>query len=212
MLRSETCRPECQRVEPPTSPLQSLSKRGFDFVVATAGLLLLSPLIIFVSLGIRLVLSRPILCKQKYYNSNNVEFDLLEFRTRHVDQQGQILNYSLDQIGCWASLDQILRRSCLNKLPQLLNVVRGEISIVGSHLFSRPPGTTFPPLDLGDVKPGLVSWADANDDAREIADESKRISRCIECDRYYIDKWSLSFDMKLLVHTFLSKKTLFTRE
>ena len=105
-------------------------------------------------------------------------------------------------------MDQVLRRSCVNKLPQLLNVLRGEISIVGSHLFSHPPGAIFPPLDLGDVKPGLVSWADVNDDACEIGDESKRLSRCIECDRYYINKWSLSFDMKILVHTFLSKKTL----
>jgi lipopolysaccharide/colanic/teichoic acid biosynthesis glycosyltransferase len=208
MFRVETHRPERRRVWSPTFSLQSLSKRAFDLVVATAGLLLLSPLIIFVSLGIRIVLSRPILWKHKYYNSNNVEFDLLEFRTGRVDQQGRISNCRLDQIECCTSIEQILRRSSLNKLPQLLNVFKGEISIVGSHLFSHPVGSTFPPLDLGEVKPGLVSWAYAHDDAHEIADESKRLFRCIECDRYYIDKWSFAFDMKLLGQTFLSKKNL----
>jgi lipopolysaccharide/colanic/teichoic acid biosynthesis glycosyltransferase len=201
MLQSKMYRPERRRVQPLTSSLHSLSKRGFDLIVATAGLVLLSPLILFVSLGIILVFSKPILCHQKRYNSNNVAFDLFEFRTEYVDQQEQILHCHLDQ-----SIGQILRRAGLNKIPRLLNVFRGEISIVGSHLFIRPPGTTLPPLDLGDLKPGLVSWADANDDAREFADKSKRVSHCIKCDRYYIDNWSLSLDMKLLVHTFLQRR------
>jgi lipopolysaccharide/colanic/teichoic acid biosynthesis glycosyltransferase len=208
MLRSETYRSERRRVQAPTSCLQSLSKRGFDLIVATAGLLLLSPLIIFVSLGIRFAFSKPILCQQKRYNSNNVEFELFEFRIRHVDQQEQRLNRRLDQIRCCTSIGRFLCRSGLSKLPQLLNVLRGEISIVGSHLFTDPPGITFPPVDLGKVKPGLVSWADVNDDAHDITDKSKIISRCIKCDRYYIDNWSLSFDITLLVHTFLSKKIL----
>jgi Bacterial sugar transferase len=143
MLRSETYRSERRRVQAPTSCLQSLSKRGFDLVVATAGLLLLSPLIIFVSLGIRFAFSKPILCQQKRYNSNNVEFGLFEFRIRHVDQQEQRLNRRLDQIRCCTSIGRFLCRSGLNKLPQLLNVLRGKYQSWALTYLPIPPGLHF---------------------------------------------------------------------
>jgi lipopolysaccharide/colanic/teichoic acid biosynthesis glycosyltransferase len=73
-------------------------------------------------------------------------------------------------------LGQTLRHSGINKLPLLLNLLRGEISIVGSHLFMAAPGKAFSPLDLHEVRPGIISWAHVNDDHGESADAALRRS------------------------------------
>jgi len=191
------------------SSFQSFSKRGFDILIAIAGLLLLSPLIFLISLGIRIESPGPALCRHKRYSSNNVEFEIIEFRTSLVDEREKTCNHSLDEIQCITGFGQILRRSGMNKLPQLLNVLRGEMSIVGIHLFTNAPGRPFPPPDLHEVRPGLITCAHDHDYPCQIAGTAKSIDRCVNCDRYYIENSSFFFDMKILLHTLLSKTTYF---
>jgi lipopolysaccharide/colanic/teichoic acid biosynthesis glycosyltransferase len=102
---------------------------------------------------------------------------------------------------------QVLRSSGMNKLPRLISVLYGELSIVGTHLFTSAPGKPFPRLDLRQVKPGLVTWAHANVDLRVIDDTIANIDRCIECDRFYIENSSFLFDVKVLLRALLSKQT-----
>ncbi len=208
MFPLATYRPEPRRLRAPTSLFQSLFKRGFDIVVATAGLLLLSPLILLISLAIKIDSSGPTLCRHKRYNSNNVEFEIFEFRTTlAADKRERTLNSTPVDMPSVTRLGQTLRHSGINKLPLLLNVMRGEISIVGSHLFMAAPGKAFSPLDLHEVRPGIISWAHVNDDHGESADAAKSIYRCIKCDLYYVEHYSLSFDMAILFRTILSGST-----
>jgi lipopolysaccharide/colanic/teichoic acid biosynthesis glycosyltransferase len=187
--------------------IRSLSKRAFYIVVATAGLLLLSPLILVISFWITAESSGPILCRRKRYSSNNVELEIFEFRTTLVDQRKKTLEHGLDEIHRITRVGQVLRRSGMNKLPQLMNVLRGEMSIVGTHLFTTAPGKPFPSLDLYNIRPGLVTGTHASEDQCETADAAESICRCISCDRYYVENSSFFFDMEILFHTLLSKAT-----
>jgi lipopolysaccharide/colanic/teichoic acid biosynthesis glycosyltransferase len=180
-----------------STPLfQSVIKRGFDIVAATICLLLLTPFILLVSLGIRLESTGAILCRQKRYNSNNIEFEIFQFRTTRVDQRRNALNREPNEMQCVTGCGQILQHSGASKLPFLINVLRGEISFVGSHLFTTPPGEVFPPLALQRVKPGVISWAQATNEGRDTAQDTYH---CIKCDRYYVDHCSLLFDIKIIL-------------
>jgi lipopolysaccharide/colanic/teichoic acid biosynthesis glycosyltransferase len=187
--------------------IRSLSKRAFDIVVATAGLLLLSTLILVISFLITTESSGPVLCRRKRYSSNNVELEIFEFRTTLVGQQKKTLEHGLDEMQRITGVGQVLRRSGMNKLPQLMNVLRGEMSIVGTHLFTSALSKPFPSLDLYEIRPGLVTWTHASEDQCETADAAESICRCISCDRYYLENSSFFFDVKFLFHTLLSKAT-----
>jgi lipopolysaccharide/colanic/teichoic acid biosynthesis glycosyltransferase len=189
------------------SPFQSFGKRGFDMIVSTAGLLLLSPLILLISLVIRIESSGPVLSRHKRYNSSNLEFEILEFRIKRVESLEKTLRRAQDETSHTTRFGQILNRSGMDKVPQLVNVLRGEMSIVGSHLFTHPPGSFFPPVDLDDVKPGLVALTYPGDHRNKIADTDKGIHRCIDCDRFYIENLSFIFDMKIIFNILLSKST-----
>jgi lipopolysaccharide/colanic/teichoic acid biosynthesis glycosyltransferase len=169
--------------------------------------LLLSPLILLISLGIKIDSSGPILCRNKHYNYNNTEFEILQFGTTLIDEQEKTLNRGHDAVQCVTGFGQILRRSGLNKLPLLVDVLHGKISIVGSHLFADAPGKAFSVLNLDEVRPGLVSCASVSDDEGENIDAANNVYRCIEGDRYYVDNRSFFLDAKILLHTLLSKKT-----
>jgi lipopolysaccharide/colanic/teichoic acid biosynthesis glycosyltransferase len=187
--------------------IRSVSKRAFDVVVATASLLLLSPLILVISFWIATDSAGPILCRRKRYSSNNVELEIFEFRTTLVDQRRKTSEHGLHEVQCITGAGHVLRRSGMNKLPQLMNVLRGEMSIVGTHLFTTALSKPFPLLDLYEIRPGLVTWAHASEDQYETADAAESICRCISCDRYYVENSSFFFDMKILFHTLLSKAT-----
>jgi len=208
MLQTIKQYPKRRIVVPPISSLQSFNKRSFDIVVATAGLLMFSPLILLISLWIRIESPGPVLCRHKRYSANNVEFEVLEFRTTLADQRENTTEENrLDDLQCITRVGQILRSSGMSKLPLLISVLRGELSIVGTHLFTNAPGKPFPSFDPHHMKPGLVTWAHANEDQREIVDTITNIDRCIDSDRFYIENSSLFFDMKLLLRTLLTKTT-----
>ncbi len=207
MLQTSKYRPERRIMRRSISSFQASNKRTFDIVVAIAGLVILSPLILLISLGIRVESPGPILCRHRRYNADSVEFDIFQFRTTLVDQQEKTSKHRLDEVQRITRFGQILRRSGMDKLPQLMSVLCGEMSIVGTHLFTNAPGKSFHSLDLHEVKPGLVTLRHANDDPCQIADTAMSIDRCIECDRYYMKKCSFFFDIEILFHTVLSKTT-----
>jgi lipopolysaccharide/colanic/teichoic acid biosynthesis glycosyltransferase len=202
MLQTSKYRPELRIVRRSISSRQSFEKRTFDIVVAIAGLLILSPLILLISLGIRIESAGPILCRHKRYNASSAEFEIFQFRTTFDPSK-----HRPDEIQRITGFGQILRRSGIDKIPQLISVLCGEMSIVGTHLFTNAPGKSFLLLDLPEAKPGLVTLQHANGDQCQIADTAMSIDRCIDCDRYYIENCSFFFDMEILFHTLLSKTT-----
>jgi len=198
---------ERRRVRGTISPLQEIIKRGFDIAFAAAGLLLLSPLMLLISLGIKSESPGPIVCRHKRYGLNNAAFEVFEFRTADPDQEEKTFTDLSNKIRYATRFSQLLRRSGIDKIPLLMNVLRGEMSIVGPHPFATAPGRVFHPLELHKVRPGLVSWAQVNDDEGKTADSVERFDRRIEYDRYYLENRSFSFDMKILLLTLLSKET-----
>ena len=207
MLHTSKYRLERRIMRRSISSLQPFNKRAFDIVVAIASLVTLWPLILLIALGITIESPGPILCRHRRYNADSVEFDIFQFRTTLVDQQEKTSKHRLDEVQRITRFGQILRRSGMDKLPQLMSVLCGEMSIVGTHLFTNAPSKPFHSLDLHEVKPGLVTLQHANDDLCQIADTAMSNDRCIDCDRYYMEHCSFFFDIEIVFHTLLSRTT-----
>jgi lipopolysaccharide/colanic/teichoic acid biosynthesis glycosyltransferase len=168
-------------------------KRAFDVVVATAALILTSPLLVVVALMILLTMGPPILFRQRRLGLDGKEFTLLKFRTMKGRPPGP--DKPLDDELRITRLGRLLRQLSLDELPELVNVLRGELSIVGPRpllpeyreLYSPdqlrrhelPPGIAGPVLAKGR---NALSW------------EEK-----FAWDVWYVDNWSLWLDAKLLV-------------
>ena len=207
MLHTSKYRLEWRIMRRSISSLQPFNKRAFDIVVAIASLVTLWPLILLIALGITIESPGPILCRHRRYNADSVEFDIFQFRTTLVDRQEKTSKHRLDEVQRITRFGQILRRSGMDKLPQLMSVLCGEMSIVGTHLFTNAPGKPSRSVDLHEVKPGLVTLQHANDDQCQIGDTAMSIARCIDCDRYYMENCSFFFDIEILFHTLLSRTT-----
>lgn len=183
---------------------QRVSKRVEDLVLTIPALLLLAPIMLTIALAIRLTSNGPIFYRQERITWNGTRFMMLKFRTMSVDAEahtGPIWAATADRrvtpVGTW------LRRYSLDELPQLFNVLRGDMSLVGPRperpefvaSFRREiPGYMQKHL----VKAGITGWAQVND-LRGNSDLGKRI----QYDLFYIDHWSLWFDIRILSLTLL---------
>ena len=126
---------ERRRVRGTMSPFQEIIKRGFDIAFAIAGLLLLSPLMLLISLGIKSESPGPIVCRHRRYGLNNAAFEVFEFRTTFAGQEEKTFTHIPNKIRCVTRFGQLLRRSGMDKIPQLMNVLRGEMD--PAHLLLR---------------------------------------------------------------------------
>jgi len=178
------------------SVFQETVKRVFDIFGAITALLLLSPLIVMFFFLATLVCERPLLRRVKRYDLNDRAFDVWQFRSTIVrPEEGLSL------------LRQILRNTDINEMLLFLNVLRGDMSLVGPHPLTTPSskvyGARFAADDLDRVKPGLVSWAQV----RARSDEANSLRRRIDADCDYLANRSLSFDLKILFLAMFSRGT-----
>ena len=123
------------------------AKRAFDVVAATMGLLLFAPILLITSIAIKLDSRGPILIRETLYGYKNRAIEVRKFRVVTVRPEGERIDLPLTWVG------QILRRTGIDELPQLFNVLRGEMSIIG------PRPCTHPTALLNRDKPGLTDWA-----------------------------------------------------
>jgi exopolysaccharide biosynthesis polyprenyl glycosylphosphotransferase len=176
------------------------------------GLLLLAavgPLMVLISLAIKLDSRGPILFMQKRFGYNNKVIDVLKFRTMHVsccDPSGAKRTIKDDPRV--TRVGRVLRWLSLDELPQLLNVIRGDMSLVGP----RPHAVAMMVenrlyheavegyLQRHRVKPGITGWAQINGLRGEVDTIEKARSR-VAHDLYYIENWSLGLDLRILVRT-----------
>ncbi|HEY6331941.1 MAG TPA: sugar transferase [Blastocatellia bacterium] len=177
-------------------------KRGFDVVGATVGLILLSPLVILVSLAIKLDSRGPVLCRLKYYSLNDTVLDLFEFRSVVSDAGNNITNPVSGHHNT-TRMDPILRRSGMDKVPQLINVLRGDMSLVGPQPLltacSADYRARIDPKLLRNVRPGVVGWAQIHGRANKDNHTSDKVRSRIEDDCYYLANRSFLLDVKILV-------------
>jgi lipopolysaccharide/colanic/teichoic acid biosynthesis glycosyltransferase len=177
---------------PPGVPV---SKRLFDLILTTLGLVLLSPILVLAALLVRTKHGSPILFSQKRPGYHGKPFLLYKFRTMtdRRDAQGNLL----PDAERLTSLGRALRATSLDELPELFNVLRGEMSLVGPRplLMQYLERYTTEQARRHEVLPGITGWAQVNG-RNALAWEDK-----FRLDVWYVDHWSLWLDAKILLLT-----------
>jgi lipopolysaccharide/colanic/teichoic acid biosynthesis glycosyltransferase len=167
-------------------------KRWLDLVLACAGLLALLPVLALVSLQVRVKLGRPVLFRQQRPGRGGSLFELVKFRTmtEQHDEQG----CRLPDEARLTPFGKLLRSSSLDELPELWNVVRGEMSLVGPRPLLPQYLMLYTPEQSRrhDVRPGITGWAQVN--GRNRADWEQRL----EMDIWYARNCSLLLDLRIL--------------
>ncbi len=193
----------------PLDEVAALVKRIEDVVIAVFCLLVTLPLMLMIALFIKLDNRGPVLFRQKRLGANNLPFDLLKFRSMYVEQTDP-LGHQLTRAGDprITRVGRFLRSTSLDELPQLINVLRGEMSLVGPRphaLAANAAGVSYAraiseyPIRHR-VKPGITGWAQVNGWRGETT-TIEQIRRRVEHDLYYIENWSLTFDLLILGRT-----------
>jgi Undecaprenyl-phosphate glucose phosphotransferase len=196
-----------------SAPLSSFDlyiKRAFDVATAVAGLILFSPLFLCAAVAIKLDSSGPIFFRQMRHGYNKEAIGVLKFRTMTTLENGSDFKQVRRNDGRVTPVGRILRRSNIDELPQLINVLMGQMSIVGPRPHATAHNDMFedrilPFARRHNVKPGITGWAQVNG-ARGETDTLEKMQERVEYDLYYIDNWSFLFDVKIIVMTLFSKR------
>jgi putative colanic acid biosynthesis UDP-glucose lipid carrier transferase len=179
-----------------------------DYVLASAIVLLISPWLLAIALAVKMTSPGPIIYRQKRVTWNGEVFEIYKFRTMPINAEsasGAVWASSEDDRA--TPLGRLLRRYSMDELPQFFNVLKGDMSIVGP----RPERPEFIERFTQEipgymkkhfVKAGITGWAQVND-LRGNTDLEQRI----EYDLFYIDNWSLTFDLRIIAMTILKVVT-----
>ncbi len=194
----------------PLTPFNRAIKRGVDIAVAIAGLAVTSPLFVIVPLAIKLDSRGPVFFRQTRHGYNNEHIRVLKFRSMTVMEDGDNFKPVTRRDPRVTRLGRLLRRTNVDEIPQLFNVLAGDMSIVGPRPHATSQNESFGELISSfsrrhNVKPGITGWAQVNGYRGDV-DTLEKMRRRVEHDLYYIDNWSLIFDLKIIVMTFFSRK------
>jgi Undecaprenyl-phosphate glucose phosphotransferase len=197
-------------LQSPLTPFNQAIKRGFDIVAATVGLILLSPLFVIVSLAIKLDSRGPVIFLQTRHGYNNEPIRVLKFRSMIVMEDGANFTQVTRHDPRVTRLGRFLRRTNIDELPQLFNVLAGDMSIVGPRPHATAQNEAFAQLISSfsrrhNVKPGITGWAQVNG-YRGDTDTLEKMQRRVEHDLYYIDNWSFLFDLRIILLTAFSRE------
>jgi putative colanic acid biosynthesis UDP-glucose lipid carrier transferase len=188
-----------------------LLKRSFDLVATTLGLALLLPFLLLVAVLIKLDSPGPVLFVQDRRGFNGKTFRIFKFRSMSVMEDGRAMRQAQLHDPRITRIGAFLRRSSIDELPQLLNVLRGEMSLVGPrpHAISHDAELA---LRFGRyaqrqrISPGITGWAQVNGYRGDTSTQERIEGRTLH-DLYYVENWSFLFDIRVLLLTFLSPKT-----
>jgi len=194
--------PVISLAQSPVTGWRRLAKRGTDLALATLGLIVLAPLMGLIALAIRLGSRGPVLYRQERMGLDGRSFVMYKFRSMQVDaeaESGPVWTAAADSRR--TPVGRLLRWLSLDELPQLWNVVKGEMSLVGPRpersFFVQQFKTMIPQYMLRHkVKSGMTGWAQVNGFRGNTSLETR-----IEYDLYYIQNWSLALDLKILLLT-----------
>jgi Undecaprenyl-phosphate glucose phosphotransferase len=198
-----------QLLQPPLSVVDLVVKRSFDIVAASLGLFVLSLFLLGVSTAIKLDSPGPILFRQTRHGYNNRTIRILKFRTMTTTEDGYAFKQATKGDPRVTRIGRFLRRTNIDELPQLLNVLAGEMSIVGPRPHPIALNKMFekhilPFSRRHNVKPGITGWAQVNGYRGE-TDTFDKMQHRFEHDLHYIDNWSFMLDLKIILMTIFSK-------
>ena len=177
-------------------------KRGIDFILASIGMIVLSPVFLILIIAIKIDSRGPVFFKQKRVGIHKSYFNILKFRTMKTDTPKDMPTHMLSNPEQYITkVGRFLRKTSLDELPQIINILKGEMSIIG------PRPALWNQYDLleerdkyeaNDVMPGLTGWAQINGrDELEIEEKAR-------LDGEYVQKISFVFDVKCFFGTFFS--------
>ena len=193
------------RYVPLSNTLSALAKRCVDLAGSFFGLILISPVLLFVAFLVKATSKGPVIFKQERVGLHNKPFMMYKFRTMYLQQPGEEKK-GLDSKGrspYYPCGGAFLRKTSLDELPQLFNVLKGDMSLVGP----RPERPQFVEkfreeipryMIKHQVRPGMTGWAQINGYRGDTS-----IRKRIEYDIYYIENWSMTLDLKILFLTVL---------
>ncbi len=180
-----------------------------DRVIALLALVLLFPVFLGVALAVKMESKGPVFFRQKRYGFNNELIEVYKFRSMHTDMADVSARTLVTKDDPRVTrVGRFIRRSSLDELPQLINVLKGELSLVGPRphaTMASAAGNLYETVVEGyfarhKVKPGMTGWAQINGWRGE-TDTEEKIERRVEHDLYYIENWSLTFDLYILART-----------
>lgn len=184
----------------PMRLIKALEDRVLGLVLFT----IFVPVMLIVAIAIKWSMGSPILFKQERHGLDGKRFRIYKFRTMllHDDSQTKQASHCDDRV---TPLGRFLRSTSLDELPQLYNVLQGRMSLVGPRPHAMDHNDHYKDhidiyMQRHRVKPGMTGWAQVNG-LRGITDDVKLMERRVEYDLYYIERWSLGFDLKILTMT-----------
>lgn len=203
--------PAVSILDTPFHGLGGWVKRLEDIVVGSLILLLIAVPMLVVGLGVRLTSPGPVLFRQKRYGLNGKEIRVLKFRSMRVMEDGQEVKQATKNDPRITPLGAFMRRTSIDELPQFLQVLTGEMSIVGPRPHAVAHNELYRSKIQGymlrhKVKPGITGWAQVHGWRGE-TDTDVKMQKRVEYDLDYIRSWSLLLDLRIIWLTVFGKKT-----
>jgi Undecaprenyl-phosphate glucose phosphotransferase len=196
-----------QLTSAPLGPFQLMSKRALDIVLAAVALIVFSPLLLTIAGLIKIDSKGPVFFLQRRYGYNQRTFRIVKFRTMRVMEDGSSVRQAsrgdprVTRFGRW------LRRWNIDEMPQLFNVLKGDMSLVGPRPHALSHNLEYEKkirlyARRHNVKPGITGWAQVHGFRGET--DTARMRERVEYDLYYIENWSLLLDLQILLRTVTS--------
>jgi putative colanic acid biosysnthesis UDP-glucose lipid carrier transferase len=190
---------------PPAAVATSRRKRAFDIVMAFGALLVFLPLLLTIAVLVRLESSGPALFRQRRTGLHGHIFTVYKFRTMTVAEDGDVVRQATREDARVTTLGAILRKYSIDELPQLLNVLKGDMSLIGPrpHAVAHDEtwGTQVDGYDLRfRARPGLTGYAAVCGFRGEVKELQAIVDR-VQSDNEYIDTWTFGLDMKIIWRT-----------
>jgi len=194
---------EIQRA--PLSTTERIVKRAIDISIGLLALVVFMPIMAITALAIKFDGKGPIFFLQNRKGFNGRQFVMFKFRTMTVQENGDVVRQAMPNDPRVTRIGRLLRAASIDELPQLVNVVRGEMSLIGPRPHALAHDNYFEKL-LQDyafrhhVKPGMTGWAQVNG-LRGATPSVEQIARRVKMDLWYINNWSLWLDIQILIKT-----------
>jgi exopolysaccharide biosynthesis polyprenyl glycosylphosphotransferase len=193
----------------PLSNVEVLAKRGLDLIGAVLGLILLSPLLLGVAAAIVITTGRPVIYRQERRGFNGEPFLIWKFRSMSVTESGRSMHQAEKNDARVTPVGRFIRATSIDELPQLFNVLLGQMSLVGPrpHAISHDDALEHSVARYAHrqrIKPGITGWAQVNGYRGETRTPDQMEGRT-QHDLYYIDNWSLVLDIWIIVLTIVSR-------
>jgi putative colanic acid biosynthesis UDP-glucose lipid carrier transferase len=192
-------------VENPFHGGDGFAKRIEDIILASIILALIAVPMAFIAIGVKLSSRGPIFFRQRRYGLNGEEIGVLKFRSMTVCEDGNTVTQATKNDQRVTKFGAFLRRTSLDELPQFLNVLSGEMSIVGPRPHAVAHNEQYRALIQGymrrhKVKPGITGWAQVNGWRGE-TDTLDKMEKRVQYDLEYINGWNLGLDLKIIAMT-----------